>query len=496
MTSPPEPPELVGVDVGFDFIATGWTDVPGAAVYELRRDGDMVAVLPRRTVSYHDAGLTSGTEYTYDVRGKTVASYADVTALQLSHYSEVVAQIATYSVLSDASLEPPPSPPETAWSAPLSISTFTVTPEFALGTIIGLPHRISTKATVYYGVDNPRELNVIDGSVTASGSGRVRRTCELIVAPDSTVDAPDIAPVWPYGSKITVWRNIVIPSGQELPYEVFSGRIDVVEQGFGEAVRIRASDLAAQVQDARFEQPRTPPFNQLITDTMIALIREAVGATTVVNVEFAYTDRVSGNTGVWERDRGEALDQLARSIGAEWYHERGAVGAGVIFTIRPVPALGGVPDWLIQTGPQGTIVREVSSQDRESVYNAVIAIGEPTDQPSVRAVAYDNNPASPTRYNGPFGNVPRFYSSPFIYTVAQAQAAANAILAKAIGLSRQRIVETVPNPGMQIGDLIELILPDLTHEQHIVDSYTLPLGPEGAMTLTNRSIVEVEEEAT
>jgi len=487
--SPPDPPVLTVLERGFDFVTLGWEDVEGGVVWELRRNGGEFSVeLPPRVRVYQDTGLTPGTAYSYELRVSVVAHYENVPEL-LPYYSELNARVETYEPLSTAGTDPPPDPEVTGWSAPLAVQTLAVTPDFDPGVITALPHRIATRATLYYDGENPRELAVTGGSVSATVNGRVRRTCELTIAPEGVVDEAAVAPVEPYGTRITVWRNIILPNGEELPFEVFSGRLDVVERGFGEEIRLRASDLAAMIVDARFEQPRQPPAGQLITTTMTNLIREAVGASTVVNIEGSFTSTVSGNTGVWETDRGEALDQLANSIGAEWFHDKGATGAGVVFTIRAIPALGGTPDWLVQVGRDGVMVHEVSSLDREGVYNAVIAIGEPTDSPPVRAVAYDTNPASPTRYNGPFGNVPRFYNSPFIYTTGQALGAANSILSKAIGLARQRKVEMVPNPAIQIGDLVELILPDLTHEQHIVDNYTMPLGIDATMTMANRSIV-------
>lgn len=491
--SPPGPPILSVLDRGFDFVTTGWEAVPGGVVYELRRTGptrtEETFLLPPRVRVYTDTGLAAGTTYQYDVRATVVAHYSDITTV-LPHYSELHARVETYDALSTAGTDPPPEPAITLWSAPLTVQTVTASPTFDPGVITSLPHRVITRATLFYTGENPRELPVIGGSVSASINGRIRRTCELTVAPEGVADEAAVAPIEPYGTRITVWRNIILPSGEELPYEVFSGRVDVVERGFGNEIRLRASDLAANVTDARFESPRQPPAGQLITTTMTTLIQEVLGASTVVNVQGSFTSTVSGNTGVWERDRGEALDQLANSIGVEWFHDRGATGSGVVFTIRAVPSLSGPADWLIQVGRNGVMVHEVSTLDREGVYNAVVAIGEPTDGPPVRAVAYDTNPASPTRYNGPFGNIPRFYSSPFIYTVAQAQNAAQSILSKSIGLARQRSVQMVPNPAIRIGDRVELMLPDLTHEQHIVDSYTMPLGVDGAMTLANRSIVE------
>lgn len=490
--SPPDPPRLSVLERGFDYATIGWEAVTDAVLYELRRDGAVIAQLPPQVRVYQDTGLNTDTTYSYDIRATMVASYDDPAVL-VSHYSELNARVQTYDALSGAGTDPAPDSPATAWSASMTVQTLATAQEFDPGLITALPHRVLIRATLFYQGENPRELPVTGGSISASANGRVRRTCELTVAPQGIADESAVAPLEPYGSRITVWRSIVLPSDEELPYEVFSGRLDVVEKSFGGEVRLRASDLASMVVDARFEAPRQPPAGQLITDTMTTLIREVLGVSTVVRVEGSFTARVSGNAGVWERDRGEALDQLASSIGAEWYHDQGATGAGVTFVIRAVPTLGGEPEWLVQVGRDGAMVHEVSSLDRESVYNAVIAIGEPTDGPPVRAVAYDTDPASPTRYNGPFGNVPRFYSSPFIYAVAQAQRAADSILAKSIGLARQRQVEMVPNPAVRIGHRVELILPDLTHEQHIVDSYTLPLDIGTTMKLANRSIVESHE---
>jgi len=73
--------------------------------------------------------------------------------------------------------------------------------------------------------------------------------------------------------------------------------------------------------------------------------------------------------------------------------------------------------------------------DDQTTYNYVIVYGESVDNAvPVQAVAFDNDPNSPTYYLGPYGSS-RPPSSPADHHHAQAQQAANALLLAVKGAS-------------------------------------------------------------
>jgi hypothetical protein len=109
----------------------------------------------------------------------------------------------------------------------------------------------------------------------------------------------------------------------------------------------------------------------------------------------------------------------------------------------------------------------------------------------VRGVARDDNPASPTDWNGPFGPVPGFYSSPLLLTEGMAQKAARTILNRSLGLHYNVDLSAVPNPALETGDPILVTFDDDTGAViHLIDTLKIGLDVADAMqgTMRERSV--------
>ena len=107
------------------------------------------------------------------------------------------------------------------------------------------------------------------------------------------------------------------------------------------------------------------------------------------------------------------------------------------------------------------------------------------------AVARDLDPLSPTRFGGPFGMVPRFYSSPFVTTVPQAEQAAAALLLRSVGLPYSVDFQAIVNPALEVLDPVEITYDDRSRREiHVVDRLTLPLTAASVMTGATRILSE------
>jgi hypothetical protein len=149
----------------------------------------------------------------------------------------------------------------------------------------------------------------------------------------------------------------------------------------------------------------------------------------------------------------------------------------------------GSPVWLIDTGALGVMLEAEEALDRTGVYNGVLVVGQnnATDSP-VSALVYDAAFDSPTRWGGPFGKVVHIEQSTAVQTVAQAQAAAEALLDKKLGLTRSITLTIAPNPALEAGDIVDVAFMDGRRERHVIDAATLDLGPQGAQALVTRSV--------
>ncbi len=356
-------------------------------------------------------------------------------------------------------------------------------------------HVAVVKATAYPPSASPVEALLADGRVRVDTSSAVRRELSAtvvgaIVAGRTLTDAATLYDVLDtFGGELAVWRGIVYPNGREELCPVGRFRIDTVEDSLAVdgAVAVTGPDRMAAVVDDRFLSPRTSSGGLRSGDQLRRLLTESVPTASVID-ESGATALVRAGV-VWERERWDAVNDLATSIGCEVY----ADPAGD-FRVRPVRSLAAPADWLVAAGPRGNLVDGKRSQTRQGVRNVIRAESSAADGTApVFAVVGDNDPTSPTRVGGPFGRVPGFYASPLLTTAAQCTDAARGILVRQLGARGSLSLDAVVNPALEGGDRIDAYLPDGTLERHVADSFEVPLQVDGVMSITTRSAQDVAD---
>lgn len=341
-------------------------------------------------------------------------------------------------------------------------------------------HGMTLRAEAWYGDTLVATIPVGDGGITATARNRIRRTLDLTV-PEYLYPADPGDALTPFGAELRIWRGIDYgDSREEIP--VFQGRVDEGDgrRRFGGQVAISGTDPGSTLNDARFETPRAAPAGWSITATIRQLILEADPGTSVSST-VTVDGRVPAGLS-WDRDRGQAVDDLAKAIGADVW-----AGPDGVWHITPQPTLTDPAVWTLTDGVDGCVVEDSQKVSRAGVYSVIVVIAERADGTTpLRLVVADTDPTSPTYVGGPFGRVPRFYSSPLLSTTTQMRAAGAALLAKSTGLTRTRAITCVPNPALEVGDRIDISVGGET-EQHIVDDFRLPLAADGTMSITTRA---------
>ena len=318
------------------------------------------------------------------------------------------------------------------------------------------------------------------GSVTVDRSSATRRT--------ATVESPDIS-LLPWtatdylaisGARLRILRGIAYADGTIESVPVFYGRLDSVtgdpEEG---SVTLTASGLEAVLGDARFEAAYSTRDNTAAITSITNLIRTALPDAVIVS------SADNGPLGVrtWdaEGDRWAAVAELATAVGSDCYAD-----ADGIFHVEPLPDLLSAPvAWEVAAGPRGALIGASRGWSREGMYNIVVASGEnsESDTPPVVGVAMDEDPTSPTYVGGPFGRVPRFYSSPTITTVSSAESAAKKILVDAVKPGMTADISSLPNPLLEPGDVIRVVHSDGRRDLYQVQSLSVDLAVGGDFTL-------------
>ncbi|WP_244885049.1 DUF5047 domain-containing protein [Wenjunlia vitaminophila] len=324
------------------------------------------------------------------------------------------------------------------------------------------------------------------GSVTVDRGAAVRRTCTVTVSDTSLIPMTPSAEMAICGARLRILRGIQYADGtvETVPLGVF--RVDSVsgDPDFG-PVAITGSGLEAIIGDDRFMAPYSTRANTAAVTAIAALVRESIPGIVVVA---SVSDEPLGPR-TWDREanRWDAVRELATAVGADVY-----VDADGQVVVAELPDLLTAPIvWSVDAGPGGVLISAERGYSREGMHNVVVASGENTETGSapVSATAMDDDPGSPTYYLGPFGRVPRFYSSPTLTTVSLAQGAANKLLRDSVKLASTADITAVPNPCLEPGDVIRVTYGSGDRELHQVQSYTIDLAG-GSFTLTTISAKE------
>lgn len=330
---------------------------------------------------------------------------------------------------------------------------------------------------------NPTGVSIplLSGDVQVDGSAQVRSTLELTTGgagmwPTSATDA-----LAPYGNEVFVRRGIRYGGGTTEWVSLGYHRLDTPEQDDAPdgPIRLTGQDRMAGIIDGRLTAPRQFAATATYGQVMSVLVGEIYPWATI-EWDDDTNDQTIGRQIITDDDRYKVLNDLVMSVGKTWWWDHRG-----ILVVR-TPTAVSQPVWTVNHGRGGVLVSLSRRLTREGVYNGLVVTGEGADTSvPVRAVVVDNNPASPTYWYGPFGKVPRFYSSPFIVSHGQAASAATTMLTQYLGLPYAVDLTAVPNPALEPGDSIRVVYPGRS-EMHIIDRLTVPLVADQPLTGSTR----------
>lgn len=321
------------------------------------------------------------------------------------------------------------------------------------------------------------------GSVSADAKSMVRRTAALSIADPTLWPADGFDALSPLGSELLVEYGIVVPGKGTEWVPLIRGPIQKASGSRPATgpIPLEVADYSKRVAEDRLDTPRQTTAGSTCVAAITELLTEAMPGVTVLDLTGS-----TQSAPVLDIDKerwSDGVEKLADAMAAEVYAD--PTGR---FVIRPQPTLDDPPVWLVDAGETGVLIKADLELTRERVFNAVIAVGERSDgTPPVWAKVVDDDPDSPTRYGGPFGRKPRFYSSPLLTTTGQCTAAAAALLARVKGYAATVKIQTVPNPALEPGDVIEVRMPDGSRQRHIIDQVPVPLSATDTQTLATRS---------
>jgi hypothetical protein len=324
------------------------------------------------------------------------------------------------------------------------------------------------------------ELPILNGSIEFDATADIRASGSVeLVGNWPTSQNLSLAP---YGAEVFLSRGIDRGANGILWAPLGYFRISEISQNDAAKgpLKLTLDDRMATIIDSRFLQPR-----QWITGTTVGEIVSDTVHTVYDDAVIVFDDdsdlSTIGRSLIVEESRYELLLTLAEGLGKVVYWDE--LGQLVF---RTIPDEDDVT-WSVKAGPGGAMVQADRSLSREGVYNAVVVTGEGADEITpVRAVAFDAQQSSPTFFDGPFGRVPRFYSSPFITTQTQAANAARNLLRQSLGAPYDVGLSAVPNPAVRPYDVLRVTYNNGNRELHIVERATIPLNVESPVKIATR----------
>ncbi len=351
---------------------------------------------------------------------------------------------------------------------------------FRATVVTGMPTGVSPTGT---------EIPILDGDIQLDANADIRGTLDL------TTEGAYWDLLSPYGTEVHISRGIEYGGGEREWVSQGYYRVYVEDQPDAPKagpIQIDARDRMSGIVEAKLEQPVQFSAATSVSALFDRLVLDVYPAATI-EYDFDAANTAFSGSHIVEEDRYQFLLDVVKALGKVmyWDHE------GKL-RVEDAPALTD-PVFDVTHGRHGVLVQMSRRRTREGVYNAVVVTGEaPGDAPAVRGVARDMSPTSPTYWSGPFGKVPKFYSSSFITTTQQAATAASALLVRNLGLPYVVSFGMVPNPALEPLDVVRVSYRDSeAMELHVLDKLRIPLTASQVMTAETRqrplSEITVEE---
>lgn len=330
------------------------------------------------------------------------------------------------------------------------------------------------------------DLEHTGGSVSVDRGQDIRRTCTVTGCDTSLIPRTPADELATYGARLQVLRGVDYADGsiEVVPLGMF--RLDDVDgdPALG-PVTLQGKAIEVIIQADLFLTPYRATGT--VIGAITALIQRSIPDAGIVAT---MADVVIGAR-TWDvgDDPWAAVQEIAAVAGAECYTD----GSGT-FVIGVLPDLAStMPAWEVAAKEGGVYVTGTRAMSSANVYNGVYARSDNTESGAVPVhyLATDSDTGSPTYWNGPFGRRPApIYSSSALTTTSACQAAAQLQLVLAKAPNAKGDFSTLPNPALEVGDVLRVIHPDGTRELHQAASFTIPLETGGDFPITTISAKE------
>lgn len=353
--------------------------------------------------------------------------------------------------------------------------------------------KIKTVVDLYFdGELVSSDIAVIDGSISVDRGSNIHRSGSLIIGDPTLVPAIKSDVLTPYGTEIVIRSGVVYADGTEelVPLGVFTLEVTEWDEGPESIPNIQFFDRAKVLQRHTFYYPKSVA-GKTIQDAITYLVGFANPGYIVHYDTSLANPKVPGGT-TYDGSCLDAVQALAESVSAEIYFD---VNGEI--QVVPIPyidesASTADTDWLVNVDPgdnTGVLIDAKRGLSRSETFSGVVVYGG-TKFNNQQAIwfATNNNPSSPTYYNGPFGKAVKRIENSALTSDTACGNLAQAELRKVAGLAKSVSFTSLRNPALETGDIIQFDFFDGETELHILESFSIDFT-SGEMSADTRAQV-------
>lgn len=345
-------------------------------------------------------------------------------------------------------------------------------------------HRIQIIVHFYRGneifliMQNQNTL-VISGEVNVQEDGE-RLARVTIVDPDGKHIPESFQSDFWFGREFQVYRGIIYEDGtfENIRLGIFRiHELKVTTNNNNRVMTIRGRDRSDKVRRARFTDVYQIAAGTNVGTAVRTLLEQAgISDFNFTPISSVTTKRAYQRGG----DRWAAAQEIATAAGYMLYFD-----ADGIANMQVIPnANTRATDWEYkdEEGAYPILALERTGTD-DRIYNHIIVTGE-SDKAVVRAEASDTVAGSPTSIAN-FGDVPFFKVVAATTAQADAQRLADRILQQSIRGTEQVVLTIIPNPAMEINDVVYIRdALSKVDANYVVSFFSVPFERGETMTVT------------
>lgn len=327
-------------------------------------------------------------------------------------------------------------------------------------------------------------LEVVSGALTLDGGRNIRRQANVTLAPGSGFDLSPLEKITER-SRLRIERGIKFIDGTTEWVVIAVLAVQNAQMSLGKATcTVNAYDPSACIEEFALLSDYAPTGT--CVDEIKRLVDEALWETAVWTVDPGIDTQVKPAAGtVLKGGRWGAINTLAKSLGAQVFCDNNGHWrlAKIDTTFSTIAAS-------LHTGDGGVIISGSSAKNRQDLFNAVVVRWDDPNGGGT-LIRTDNDPASPTYWEGPFGKKPAPEQTiQSIDSQKQAEEAADALLAERKGFTATVDFDSLHNPLLEPGDCLDVKVGAVLHQIHVIDSISYNLTG-GSMACKTRAVREV-----